>query len=294
MLIEQTIRKFGLIHMVKFLCEKAEVSRSGYYAWVKAENIRSEREENDWNDYELIKEIFDKKKGRAGALTIKMILENDYFVEMNHKKIRRNMGKFNLVAKVRQINPYKKMAKANQEHKTLPNLLNREFDQGEPGKVLLTDITYVYYGAAQPAYLSCVKDSSTREIVAYHLSRTLKMDLVYCTLDKLSVALGHLVHPEAMIHSDQGFHYTHPEFQKRVKKLQLTQSMSRKGNCWDNAPMESFFGHFKDEVDYSSCQSFEELQGLIGTYIEEYNTNRYQWSLNKMTPAQYRSHLLTA
>jgi putative transposase len=294
MLIEQTIRRFGLKHMVKFLCEKAEVSRSGYYAWVKAENMRSEREENDWNDYELIKEIFDKKKGCAGALTIKMILENDYFVEMNHKKIRRIMRKFNLVAKVRQINPYKKMAKATQEHKTLPNLLNREFDQGEPGKVLLTDITYVYYGAAQPAYLSCVKDSSTREIVAYHLSRTLKMDLVYCTLDKLSVALGDLVHPEAMIHSDQGFHYTHPEFQKRVKKLKFTQSMSRKGNCWDNAPMESFFGHLKDEVDYSSCQSFEELQGLIGTYIEEYNTNRYQWSLNKMTPAQYRSHLLAA
>jgi putative transposase len=294
MLIEQTIRKFGLIHMVKFLCKKAEVSRSGYYAWVKAESMRSEREENDWNDYELIKEIFDKKKGFAGALTIKMILENDYFVEMNHKKIRRIMRKFNLVAKVRQINPYKKMAKATQEHKTLSNLLNREFDQGEPGKVLLTDITYVYYGAAQPAYLSCVKDSSTMEIVAYHLSKTLKMDLVYCTLDKLSVALGDLVHPEAMIHSDQGFHYTHPEFQKRVKKLKLTQSMSRKGNCWDNAPMESFFGHLKDEVDYSSCQSFEELQGLIGTYIEEYNTNRYQWSLNKMTPAQYRSHLLAA
>ena len=70
--------------------------------------------------------------------------------------------------------------------------------------------------------------------------------------------------------------------------------MSRRGNCWDNAPMESFFGHFKDEVDYKECQSFEELHKLIEEYIEEYNSKRYQWSLNRMTPAQYRSHLLAA
>jgi len=79
-----------------------------------------------------------------------------------------------------------------------------------------------------------------------------------------------------------------------VKKMKLTQSMSRKGNCWDNAPMESFFGHLKDEVNYKECESFEELQKLIGNYIEEYNNDRYQWGLNKMTPAQYRSHLLAA
>jgi transposase InsO family protein len=223
-----------------------------------------------------------------------MILKNDYYVDMNHKKIRRIMRKFNLVTKIRQINPYRKMAKATQEHKTLPNLLNREFDQSEPGKVYLTDITYVYHGAAQPAYLSCVKDASTREIVAYHLSKNLKMDIVYNTLKKLTESFNDMVHPEALLHSDQGFHYTHPEFQERVKKMGLTQSMSRKGNCWDNAPMESFFGHFKDEVEYSECQSFEELQEMIENYIEEYNNDRYQWSLNKMTPVQFRSHLLAA
>lgn len=75
MLIEQTIRKFSLSHMVKFLCQKAEVSRSGYYAWLKSENKRAKKGESDWKDYELIKEIYDKKKGFAGALTIKMILE---------------------------------------------------------------------------------------------------------------------------------------------------------------------------------------------------------------------------
>lgn len=112
------------------------------------------------------------------------------------------MKKFNLVAKIRQTNPYRKIAIANQEHKNLSNLLDRQFDQGEPGKVLLTDITYVYYGGGQPAYLSCVKDASTREIVAFHLTRNLTMDIVYGTLDKLSEHLGDLVHPEALIHSD--------------------------------------------------------------------------------------------
>lgn len=294
MLIEQIIRKFRLVRMVIDLCKMAGVSRSGYYAWLKAEKVRAERQENDWKDYELIKQIFDQKKAKAGALVIKMILENDYYVVMNHKKIRRLMRKFNLVTKIRKMNPYRKMAKATQEHKTLPNLLNREFDQEEPGKVLLTDITYVYYGTGQPAYLSCVKDASTREILAYHLSRNLKMNIVYETLNKLSDSINGLVHPEALLHSDQGFHYTHPEFQKKVKKMKLIQSMSRKGNCWDNAPMESFFGHLKDEVEYSNCQTFEELKDLIGNYIEEYNHDRYQWTLNKMTPAQYRSHLLAA
>lgn len=92
----------------------------------------------------------------------------------------------------------------------------------------------------------------------------------------------------------EGFHYTSPLFQNKVKKLGITQSMSRKGNCWDNAPMESFFGHFKDEVNYKECKSLKELKCVVDTYMQEYNHKRYQWGLNKMTPAQYRSHLLTA
>ncbi|UQZ76037.1 hypothetical protein C2I17_16585 [Niallia circulans] len=99
-----------------------------------------------------------------------MIMENDYSAVMNHKKIRRLMAKFNLETKVKKANPYRMMAKATQEHLTCPNLLNRECDQEEPGKVLLTDITYLYYGKGQKAYLSCVKDRATREIVAYHMS----------------------------------------------------------------------------------------------------------------------------
>ena len=186
------------------------------------------------------------------------------------------------------------MAKATHEHKTCKNALNREFKQDIPQKVLLTDITYLYYGKGQKAYLSCVKDCATREILAAHISTSLTMEIVYSTLDKLNETLDGLIYPGAILHSDQGFHYTHPEYQRRIKEMGFIQSMSRRGNCWDNAPMESFFGHMKDEVNYRDCQSLVELQECIYDYIVEYNHHRPQWTLNKMTPVQYRSQLLCA
>lgn len=97
---------------------------------------------------------------------------------------------------------------------------------------------------------------------------------------------------DAFVHSDQGSHYTSPTFQSLLKELKLGQSMSRKGNCWDNAPQESFFGHMKDEVDFKACSTFEELQVEFDKYIEYYNNYRYQWNLKKMSPVQYRNHLL--
>ena len=278
--------------MVSELCDLAGVSRSGYYDWLDAEKARAFREENDLKDYHLIQLIFESKRGRAGAKTVKMILENNYDIVMNLKKIHLIMNKFSLIAKIRRPNPYKKISKATQEHKTLPNLLKRQFDQGVPGKVLLTDITYLYHGNGNPAYLSAIKDGATREIIAYELSQTLKFDIVFNTLSTLKENTDETFHPECIIHSDQGLHYTHPEYLKRVREMGLTQSMSRKGNCWDNAPIESFFGHLKDEVDFRSCNTFEELKDLIDEYIHEYNVHRYQWSLQRMAPQEYRNHLL--
>ncbi|WP_270501476.1 IS3 family transposase, partial [Clostridium butyricum] len=89
-------------------------------------------------------------------------------------------------------------------------------------------------------------------------------------------------------------HYTSPKFQKLLKDNNLGQSMSRRGNCWDNAPQESFFGHMKDEIDFQSCNTLEELIDMIDDYIDYYNNYRYQWNLKKMTPKQYRNHLLLA
>ncbi|WP_258960967.1 IS3 family transposase, partial [Paenibacillus aquistagni] len=122
-LINQTIRKYHLRRLTRYLCEVAEVSTSGYYRWCSAEETRQLREIADQSDYELMKEHFVALNGKVGALVIKMRLENLNGVVMNHKKIRRIMRKFGLVATIRQANPYRKMAKATQEHRTCPNLL---------------------------------------------------------------------------------------------------------------------------------------------------------------------------
>jgi transposase InsO family protein len=279
---------------IKYLCEIANVSRSGYYAWCNAAQTRAIKDERDYQDYNAIAEVFYRKKQKAGWRTVKMDLENNKGKILNHKRIRRIMNKFGLQTKIRRAKPYRKLLKATQEHKVAPNLLARQFGENTPQKVFLTDITYLYYGKGQKAYLSAVKDLATREIVAFHVSSSLSLQIVFKTLDDLKERLGEIIHPEAMIHSDQGFHYTHPEFQQKVKSMRLKQSMSRKGNCLDNAPMESFFGHFKDEVDYQSVNSLDELRVMVGTYIYYYNFERYQWSLQKMTPADYRGHLLAA
>ncbi len=280
--------------MTHYLCVLTGVSRSGYYGWLKNSEKHAIREEQDYQDYLLLRSIYDAFKGKIGYRGLYMSLEELLVTPMNHKKILRLMRKFNFFAKVRRANPYKHIAKATQAHRTVPNHLNRAFDQDEPGKVYLTDITYLPYRNSQTAYLSCIKDVATREIVAYELSTSLKMRLVYCTLDKFEDALDGNIHPEAMIHSDQGVHYTHPEYQERVRKAGLLQSMSRRGNCLDNAPMESFFGHLKDEVDYQEAHNLRELKEMIDEYMDHYNTSRKQWNLKKMTPAQYRSHLIVA
>jgi transposase InsO family protein len=160
-----------------------------------------------------------------------------------------------------------------------------------PGKVLLTDITYLFYGNGKKAYLSTIKDGSTNEILAYNLADNIKLDIATDTLKKLKKRRIEL-HKEAFIHSDQGSHYTSPIYQKLVESLGLKQSMSRRGNCWDNAPQESFYGHFKDEANIKQCESFNELIAEIDDYMNYYNNHRCQWDLKKMTPVEYRNHLL--
>ena len=90
----------------------------------------------------------------------------------------------------------------------------------------------------------------------------------------------------------KGVHYTSPRFQKLLKKYKLDNLCLGRGNCWDNAPQESFFGHMKDEIDYKSCNTFNELQIIMDDYMDYYNNYRYQWNLKKLTPVQYRNQLL--
>ena len=271
------------------LSDIAKVSKCGYYKWLKY----SDEPEKDQEDYLLVEDVFRKGKSKLGFRSIKMNLARDKQVIMNHKKIIRIMSKYQLFCKIRRRNPYKDIMKKSLEHRTFENKLDRKFKQNIPFKIFCTDITYLPFNHRM-AYLSAIKDIASGEIVGWKLSMHLQMDIVLGTLENLRNGLGGVLSSfkDILIHSDQGVHYTNPEYISAVKDLGMNQSMSGKGNCIDNAPMESFFGHFKDDVDYKKCKTFEELHLLIEEYVKYYNHERYQWEHKKMTPVEYRNHLL--
>ncbi len=254
----------------------ANVSRSGYYQWLQT----ADEPDKDYGDYLKVKEVFDQGKGRYGWRSIKMRLST-----MNHKKIQRIMRKYGIMARVRRRNPYKAIMKKRMEHRILTNKLQRAFDQTVPYTVFCTDITYIPLQNSF-VYLSVVKDIASGEAVAWNLSDGLEENLVLDTVRNMP-----RVYQDAMIHSDQGFHYTNPQYIEMVEALGMLQSMSGKGSCIDNAPIESFFGHMKDELDYKSCKTFEELRLKVEEYMRYYNCERKQWTRNKMSPIEYKNHL---
>lgn len=277
--------------MIRYLCEVMEVSRSGYYTYFSEPSVQKRAMKNQAD--EIVKEVILKayrfRRRHKGARQIKMTLQNQYGMTYNLKRIRRIMKKFEIICPIRKANPYRRLAKATQEHRTCPNKLKRQFKQGRAGKVLLTDITYLIYKNGKRAYLSTIKDAETNEILAYEVSKSLTLDIALNTLKKLKKQ-KHLAH-DAFIHSDQGIHYTNPTFQKLVKQMGLGQSMSRRGNCWDNAPQESFFGHFKDETNIRNCETLEDVKREVKNYMTYYNYYRGQWNLEKLPPVKYRQQL---
>lgn len=293
-IIKELVEKYDEKAQVKYLCGLAEVSRSGYYNYFNEKSIqnRNKKEIQDEKDREVILDAFTRHGYKKGAKGIKMTLENEDKIVFNLKHIIRIMKKYDIICPIRKAEPYKQMLKKDLEHRTIENKLNREFKQEKPGKVLLTDITYLSYGYYKRAYLSTIKDASTNEIMTYRLSTNLYLDFILDTMWDVVKQKEVPIPEDAFVHSDQGSHYTSPTFQSLLKELKLGQSMSRKGNCWDNAPQESFFGHMKDEVDFKAYSKFEELQVEIDRYIEYYNNYRYQWNLKKMSLVQYRNHLL--
>ncbi|MGL6057701.1 MAG: IS3 family transposase [Culicoidibacterales bacterium] len=292
-LIQQTIEKHNLKGLTRYLCQLMNVSRSGYYAFLAAAPIREAYRQAELQTKTLILKIFKRRGYLKGSRSIKMILANEFNICLSRKKICKIMNKYDIVCPHRKANPYKRIAKATKEHRVVPNSLARNFKQEIPGKVLLTDITYLPYNGNCMAYLSTIKDGATNEILAYHVSDRITLAIATDTIHKLKANKRITLHPEAFIHSDQGSHYTSPNYQKLLKASGLGQSMSRRGNCWDNAPMESFFGHFKDEVDYKAATTLQELKHKIDHYMVYYNNYRYQWNLKKMAPIQYRNHLLS-
>ena len=235
--------------------------------------VREERKERDREDFELVLKAYNQRGYSKGAMCM---AHWNPAVVMNLKKIRRLMNKYGLMCPVRKANPYRRMAKALKTNNVADNLLERRFTEYGPRKVLLTDITYIPYNGTF-AYLSTILDAYTRQILSYVLSDSLEVDFVPETVRKLVRDHEIELTKETLIHSDQGCHYTTTSFIWLVNDKELRQSMSRKGNCWDNAPQESFFGHMKDEIDVSQCKRYQEVKAIIDDWIDYYNSERYQW-----------------
>ena len=288
-IIDQTARSSENRLSVKELCKTAGVSRSGYYAWVKAAPARETAEEQDRMDFSLILEAYKVRGYKKGAESIYMnLLHMEPPVVMNLKKIRRLMKKFGLTCPVRKANAYRRMAKALKTSNVAENLLQREFESYGPRMVLLTDITYLPYNGTF-AYLSTILDAFTKQVLAYVVSGSLEVDFVLETVNILIRDHGVSLNQETILHSDQGCHYTSYRFIEILRNKSLRQSMSRKGNCWDNAPQESFFGHMKDHIRdrLRDATEFSQVKAIVDDYIDYYNNDRYQWHLAKLSPNEY-------
>lgn len=294
-LISQMLTDENNVMSVSEMCKIAGVSRSGYYRWVDAAPIREKREMADRADFELILKAYKKRGYTKGARGIYMcLIHMNPPVIMNLKKIRRLMDKYNLRCPVRKANPYKRMAKAIKSNNIAQYILDRKFTEYGPRMVLLTDITYLPYNGTF-AFLSTILDAFTRQVLSYVLSESLEVDFVLETVNLLIDKHGISLNAETLINSDQGSHYTCCSFIQLLKDKGLRQSMSHKGNCWDNAPQESFFGHMKDHIKerLNSCTEYSQVQLIVDDYIDYYNRERYQWQLAKLSPDEFYEFIKT-
>lgn len=292
-IIHDVVSKENNMLNISMLCDIAGVSRSGYYRWVNAAEHRENQELKDRADFEIILKAYNHRGYSKGAKGIYMhLIHQEEPIVMNLKKIRRLMKKYNLICPIRKANPYRRMTKTLKTSNVAENLVNREFTKYGPRKILLTDITYIPYNG-KFCYLSTILDAFTKQILAYVLSDSLEVDFVLETVNILIEKHGIDITTETIIHSDQGCHYTSCSFIQLLKDKKLRQSMSRKGNCWDNAPQESFFGHMKDEIDLSNCKTFEEVKKIIDDWMDYYNNERYQWNLAKLSPNEYYEYIKT-
>lgn len=294
-IIHETIQKSNNHLSIKTLCEIAGVSRSGYYNWVYSADKRNKKEIQDQADFELILKAYNFRGYDKGAQGIYMrLLHMEPSVVMNVKKIRRLMKKYGLICGIRKANPYRRMAKAIRTNHVADNLVRREFEKYGPRKILLTDITYIPYNN-KFCYLSTIIDAYTKQILSYVLSETLEVDFVLETVNYMIEKHGVSLTTETIIHSDQGCHYTSCSFIQLVKDKGLRQSMSRKGNCWDNAPQESFFGRMKDHIGdrLKDCTLYEDVHKIIEDWMDYYNNDRYQWELAKLSPNEYYQYITT-
>ena len=220
---------------------------------------------------------------RYGYRRVYQQLRNEGYT-INHKTVQRLMQEMNLKSKVRKV---RYLSYRGEVGKTAPNILNRDFKAVRPNQKWATDVTE-FKVADRKAYLSPIMDMFNGEIVAYTISDRPDLKMV---MDMMSTAKRKVKSTNGVIlHSDQGWHYQHMKYQQRLKRYGIIQSMSRKGNCLDNAVMENFFGIMKSELLY--LQQFSDMEVFkceLKKYINYYNNERIKLKLNGKSPVQYRT-----
>lgn len=279
------------IYSKRAILEKIGISKTNYYAILKSKTYgmkEFQREEQDKKDIEVIRQVMDYKGYPKGSRMITMMIPRITGLDFSRGKILRLMRKGGLKCTIRKANNHKRASEEMLERNTKANKLKRQFRLERPLTQILTDVSYLKYGFHKTAYLSCLKDASSGRILGCVVSERNDESMTDETLLKLK---EFKLSNHGMIHSDQGVLYLSTHYQIQVKKLGLIQSMSRRGNCWDNASQESYFGHFKDECDYRDFSSIEEVRAEVDSYMSYYNEERPQWTRNKMTPIEFEEYL---
>ncbi|MED3561606.1 IS3 family transposase [Bacillus xiapuensis] len=269
---------------VNALLKLADIPRSTYYYWVSTFN----RPDKDAELKTLIQAIYHEHKGRYGYRRITNELKNKGH-RVNHKKVQRLMKELGLksIVRMKKYRSYR-----GDVGKTAPNILDRNFHAERPNKKWVTDITeFKLFG--EKLYLSPMLDLFNGEIITYTIDSRPKFSLVKTMLDQAFERLSD--EDELLIHSDQGWHYRMPQYQHALKGNNVSQSMSRKGNCHDNAVMENFFGILKSEFLYTQeFESIEQFKQELAEYIDYYNHKRIKAKLKGLSPVQYRTQTLKA
>ncbi|WP_429898917.1 IS3 family transposase [Gottfriedia sp. S16(2024)] len=276
----EIINQLRNFHPLKWLLKIGEVSKAGFYKWRKSLSKRSVKVDEELLLKEHILAIY-KIHPYFGYKRMTKALKREGIL-VNHKRVRRMMRNLGIRSVIRKKRPFY----GKRGSVVFPNILNRKFSAEKPYQKLVTDITYVRTGDTF-VYLSTVLDLYNNEIVAWKLSERNDLELVLNTLDQLE---NKPFTKDALIHSDQGFQYTSPAYKKQVtEKIKIQGSHSRKGNCYDNACIESFFSHLKTEKLYLvNPKSKPEAAKAIHEYIYFYNNDRFQEKLNDLSPIEYR------
>jgi len=265
---------------VKAMCLFFGTSRAAYYAWVK----KMDCSDPDQEPLEWVREAYQASRRTYGYRRITLWIGKHKGKVINHKAVLRLMNKLNLHSIVRKRKPYKKVTDLGTYHR-YDNLLNREFTATRPNQKWVTDITFVSTQQGW-GYLSTIKDLFDGFIVAHEFGRENSQALVNKTLQKATH--NEKVTAELLLHSDQGHQYTSQAYFVLTQQYNITPSMSRRANCWDNAPMENFFGQLKEEaLRQVRNPTFEEARRIIEDYVCFYNYERIQLK-TRQTPFERR------